>query len=113
MEQVSGRPLSWFFDQWLTRAGIPVVAGGWRYDTAAREVVLELWQTQTEDAFRLPIEVGLTMPDGQMRVERVELAERNSRLTLPSEAAPVAVTLDPNTWVLMQAGPFVRREGQR
>jgi aminopeptidase N len=113
MEQVSGRPLSWFFDQWLTRAGIPVVAGGWRYDSAGRQVVLELSQTQTEDAFRLPIEVGLTMPDGQMRVERVELAERNSRLTLASEAAPVTVTLDPNTWVLMQAGPFVRREGQR
>jgi aminopeptidase N len=108
MEQASGRPLSWFFDQWLTRAGIPVVAGGWRYDAAARQVVLELSQTQTGDPFRLPVEVGLTMPDGQTRVEHVELAERNSRLTLPSEAAPVAVTLDPNTWVLMRTGPFVR-----
>jgi aminopeptidase N len=108
MEQASGRPLSWFFDQWLTRAGIPVVAGGWRYDAAARQVVLELSQTQTGDPFRLPVEVGLTMPDGQTRVEHVELAERNSRLTLPSEAAPVAVTLDPNTWVLMRTGPFLR-----
>jgi aminopeptidase N len=107
MEQASGRPLAWFFDQWLTRAGIPTVSGGWRYDAATRQVVLDLSQTQTEDTFRLPIEVGLTMANGQMRVERVELAERNSRFTLPSESAPVAVTLDPNTWVLMQAGPFV------
>ena len=27
MEQASGQQLSWFFDQWLNRAGIPAVTG--------------------------------------------------------------------------------------
>ena len=65
MEQASGQQLSWFFDQWLNRAGIPIVAGSWRYDAMARQVEIELSQTQTGDAYRLPIEVGITEPGRQ------------------------------------------------
>ena len=109
MEQASGQQLSWFFDQWLNRAGIPAVSGGWRYDATAGEIDIELSQTQTEDAYRLPIDIGISQPDGQVRVERVDLAGRSGRFRLRAATAPTAVTLDPNTWVLMQAGPFVRR----
>jgi hypothetical protein len=51
----------------------------------------------------------MTGPDGQVRVERVDRAERTARFTLKAEAEPRALTLDPNTWVLMQAGPFAKR----
>ena len=109
MEQASGQQLSWFFDQWLNRAGIPIVAGSWRYDAMAREVDVELSQTQTGDAYRLPIDVGMTEPVGKVRVERVDLAGRTGRFRLKSEVEPRALTLDPNTWVLMQAGPLAKR----
>jgi aminopeptidase N len=108
MEQASGQQLSWFFDQWLNRAGIPAVSGTWRYDAAARQVEIELSQTQTGDAYRLPIDVGMTGPGGKVRVERVDLAGRTGRFTLSAEAEPRALTLDPNTWVLMQTGPLTR-----
>jgi aminopeptidase N len=108
MEQASGQQLSWFFDQWLNRAGIPAVGGSWRYDAAARQVEIELSQTQTGDAYRLPIDVGMTEPGGKVRVERVDLAGRTGRFTLNADAEPRALTLDPNTWVLMQAGPLTR-----
>ena len=67
-------------------------------------------QTQTGDAYRLPIDVGMTEPGGKVRVERVDLAGRTGRFTLKAEAEPRALTLDPNTWVLMQAGPLRGRE---
>jgi aminopeptidase N len=108
MEQASGQQLSWFFDQWLNRAGIPAVSGSWRYDAAARQVEIELSQTQTGDAYRLPIDVGMTEPGGKVRVERVDLAGRTGRFTLNVDAEPRALTLDPNTWVLMQAGTLTR-----
>jgi aminopeptidase N len=108
MEQASGQQLSWFFDQWLSRAGIPAVTGTWRYDAAAQRVEIELSQTQTGDAYRLPIDVGMTEPAGKVRVERVDLAGRTGRFTLNADAEPRALTLDPNTWVLMQAGPLTR-----
>ena len=109
MEQASGQQLSWFFDQWLNRAGIPTVAGSWRYDAAARQVEIELSQTQAADAYRLPIDVGITQPDGKVRVERVDLAGRTGRFRVEADVEPGTLTLDPNTWVLMQAGPFAKR----
>jgi aminopeptidase N len=109
MEQASGQQLSWFFDQWLNRAGIPEVSGGWRYDAAAKQIQVELSQTQTGDIYRLPIEIGVAPPDGQVRVERVELTGRTGRFVVKADAEPRTVTLDPNTWVLIQPGPFVRR----
>ena len=109
MEQASGQQLSWFFDQWLNRAGHSDRAASWRYDAAARQVEIELSQTQTGDAYRLPIDVGITEPGGKVRVERVDLAGRTGRFRLKADVEPGALTLDPNTWVLMQAGPFAKR----
>ena len=34
MEQASGQDLSWFFAQWLTRSGVPALAGGWYFDAS-------------------------------------------------------------------------------
>jgi aminopeptidase N len=109
MERASGQPLSWFFGQWLNRAGIPTVGGSWHYDAGTKRLQVELSQTQPEEAYRLPIDVGLMWPDGRVAVERVDLSGRSGRFSLACDGEPASVTLDPNTWVLMQAGPFVRR----
>ena len=66
-------------------------------------------QTQAEEAYRLPIDIGITQADGQVRIERVDFAGRTGRFRLKADAEPLAVAVDPNTWVLMQPGPFVRR----
>ena len=104
MEEHSGAGLSWFFKQWLKRPGSPVIEGGWRYDPAARRIEIDLVQSQPGEAYRLPLEVGLTI-DGapQMRVERVELTEKRQRFQIQADKEPSSVILDPNTWVLMEA----------
>src|SRR5688572_11540907 len=38
MEQAAGAPLSWFFEQWLTRPGMPSLRGSWRYDAGAKRI---------------------------------------------------------------------------
>jgi aminopeptidase N len=42
---VSGKPLDWFFTQWLTRAGVPRLAGWWRYNAERKQVEVTLSQT--------------------------------------------------------------------
>ena len=37
MEETSGADLGWFFQQWLLRAGSPVVSGGWKYNRRRKE----------------------------------------------------------------------------
>ena len=57
MEQVSGQDLAWFFRQWLNRSGVPAIEGTWRYDAAAKQVVVTVRQTQAADPFRFSLGV--------------------------------------------------------
>jgi aminopeptidase N len=98
MEEVSGEDLGWFFEQWLNRAGSPVVEGGWRYDAGAKKIVIELAQKQPGDAYRLKLDVGVAD-----RVERVEMTRKEQRFEIVADKDPILVTLDPDTEVLMDA----------
>jgi len=102
MEENSGLELSWFFQQWLARAGSPVIEGNWVYDAQTRRVVVELTQVQSAEAYRLPLEIGFTI-DGAPKIEKVELTRKQQRFEIAADKEPVAVTLDPNTRVLMEA----------
>lgn len=102
MEENSGLELSWFFQQWLARAGSPVVEGAWAYDAQTKRVVIELTQMQTGEAYHLPLEIGFTI-DGAVKIEKVEMTTKRHRFEIAADKEPVTVTLDPNTWVLMEA----------
>lgn len=108
MERAAGRDLSAFFTQWLYRGGVPRFSGTWSWDARAKQVTVELRQTQAGEPFRMPIEVGVTGADGVMRVERVEVSGMSTRVTIAAAAAPVSVVLDPNVKALF-GGEIVRR----
>lgn len=106
MEEVSGADLGWFFQQWVYRAGSPVVEGGWTYDAAAKKIVVDLAQTQAGDFYRLPLEVSVK---GQRtRIEKIEMTGKQQKFEIAAEEEPAAVVLDPDTWMLMDA-KFVKR----
>ena len=122
MEETSGQELGWFFSQWLRRAQSPVVEGTWRYDATSKRVVIELRQTQPGDAYRLNLQFGVTAvpapppqnaaagaarppgvaqaPAPQLRVERLEMTQKEQRLEIAVDAEPISVTLDPDAWLM-------------
>jgi aminopeptidase N len=104
MEESSGKDLSWFFAQWLKRAGSPVLEGSWRYEREEKRLSIELAQRQTGEPYRLPLEIGIAT-DGATspRIERIELTQPNQRFQFSVEKPPTAVTLDPNCWALVNA----------
>ena len=108
MEQASGTELSWFFDQWLRRGGMPQLEGSWRYDATAKVIVIELAQVQPGPAYRLPLDVGVTNGNGPVRIERIELTQPGGRFTIAADREPQSVVLDPNTWVLMASPVFTK-----
>jgi aminopeptidase N len=110
MEQASGVELGWFFDQWLKRPGMPTLDGTWRYDAAARQIAIELRQTQPGEPYRLPLEIGVARGDGAPAIHRIELAEVTGRITIAADTEPTAVSIDPNTWVLMSRADLVRKQ---
>ena len=107
MEEVSGQDLRAFFAQWLTRSGVPQVSGSWRFDAAAKHVVVTLRQTQTSDPFTFPLDVGLiTGSTLTPAVRQVQVMGRESTFMLPAETEPAAVVLDPGLWLLAEFGSF-------
>ncbi len=111
MEEASGQDLRWFFDQWLHRNLSPVVTATWSYDASAKQVVIDLAQTQAGEPYRVALDVGV-LPDttgAPMRVTRVEMTQAKQRITIPSASAPRDVVLDPNTWLLMDPPRVVRQ----
>jgi aminopeptidase N len=104
MEGASGQDLAWFFRQWLNRPGHPVIEGDWRYDAAAKSVVVDLAQTQPGDPYRLPLELGLWRGDSpEVRTEKVEMDQRRQQFRIQTAEEPSRVALDPNGWTLMES----------
>ena len=109
-EADAGRPLDWFFEQWVHQPGHPVLEHRWETSEDGAELILTVAQTQSPDwpTFRFPLDVeivGSTSADGaatagNTRRERVELRQRTHTFRFPVDAPPAAVVLDPDGWLL-------------
>jgi len=96
------RDLSWFFHEWLNRGGILKLDGTWRYDTAAKAVVVSLDQTQTTGLYKMPIDIAVTA--SSTTATRVWIDQAHTTATIPVTAEPATVEIDPHVWVtLMRA----------
>lgn len=105
LEDVSGRELAWFFDQWCQRPGCPeiTVKGSWANGDLAT-LHLDITQTQPIDgytpAFRLTLPIRITTASGEVVERLVEMRERSASLAVPLGAEPVMVEVDPRATVL-------------
>jgi aminopeptidase N len=105
IERAAGTKLGWFFDQWLRRPGYASLTIGWRYDHAARRVVLDVDQDPRVAPYRFPLSIDLTDAAGAVHRVRVEIAaERSAHVTIPLElgAAPRALAFDPAVELLAE-----------
>ena len=109
IEEVSGKPLRAFFRQWVYTPGQPVIKGSWTY--AAGVLTVELHQAQaTDTVYTTALDIGIVTDRGAApKVEVVQLVQRDQTFTISLDKEPLDVVLDPNTWLLMQAGEFARK----
>ena len=102
LEAESGLDLAVFFRQWLHRPGLPELSIGWGWDEAAGQAVLDVAQVQAGEPYELDLELAFRVGE---RVERrtvaLHRAKETLRVGLP--AAPEAVEVDPEGWLLHTA----------
>lgn len=99
MEGHAGRPLDWFFREWIYEPGFPAYDAAWHWDEASKRLRLRVRQTQAGTPFRMPLEVEFKHGD-ETRREIVEVSGREQTFDFQLERRPQAVALDPDEWVL-------------
>ena len=108
LEQVSAKDLKWFFAQWLTRGGNPTIETAWKYEPARQAIDLTIRQTHSGDPYTLSIDVRIVTASGT-RVETVRVDSAAATTSVPVDAEPTAVVVDPHTSLLADIRP-VKRE---
>jgi aminopeptidase N len=58
-EEVTGRDLNWYWNQWYYGAGNPNLDIAYSYDAAARKVQVIVKQTQANKVFKLPVAIDI------------------------------------------------------
>ncbi|HEY4612629.1 MAG TPA: M1 family aminopeptidase, partial [Bacteroidota bacterium] len=101
MEQHAGRPLGWFFQQWIFRSGHPIIEATWKWNPGAKTVTLRLNQTHAGDVFQVPLEVTLTV-SSSVKQEIVRMTQKQQSFTFSLNAKPSLVSIDPDEWMLKE-----------
>ena len=100
-EAVSGRDLDAFFQQWIYGEYYPHYRSGWTSAAAGGgyDVTLNLEQIQSWQLFKMPLDVTITTAAGE-RTFVVGDSLAAQTFTLHVDAAPTAVAVDRDDWVL-------------
>lgn len=110
-EQVAGTDLDYFFQQWIYEPYFPVYRWGYAVTPVqgGYSLYLEIRQTQSQVSaeynhlYKMPIDIRARYGDGSTQTFVVwdSLAVQSFRL--PLAQSPVAVSFDPDNWILKQA----------
>lgn len=106
MEEVSGRDLNWFFDQWFFGKGHPILDIHYGYDAPVNETVVKITQNQFAAGmpaiFEFPVAIRIFLPDGSVREEKAWIREREAELRFSVPEKPLLVLFDPERVLLCE-----------
>ncbi|MEO0107619.1 MAG: M1 family aminopeptidase [candidate division WOR-3 bacterium] len=107
LEQVTGRDLRCFFDEWVYQAGYPQYQIGWHAvpDSSGYQLRLDIAQSngpQAPDCFHIPLELSVRLPSKETLVV-VPIDSNPQRYAIALSASPLSVSADPNSWVLQRS----------
>jgi aminopeptidase N len=109
MEKASDKDLKLFFKQWLYQPINPTINAVWKYDPAAKKIVLQLTQSQSGDyLFNTPVEIGYyKLGATSPTILKMNLTRQQEVFSFPLSAAPEKVELDPRN-VLLNNGNLTK-----
>jgi aminopeptidase N len=116
LAESTGRNLEPFFDQWVYKPGHPVIDYTWRYDDAAKQVVVNVSQVQdTKDGTPIyTFKCGYALVGGSAGVQSgvLQVDKDKAEIRLPASSKPDAFLLDPAHDILMERKPKQWQAGE-
>jgi len=120
IEEATGQPMDWFFDQWVYKMGHPVFRVTQDYDATNRLLTLKVRQEQRPDPesqypqaglFQTPVDIEIVTATTR-RIDRVQLeAKEEQILKFQVDSEPLLVNFD-NEGTLIKELVFVKTTGQ-
>jgi aminopeptidase N len=103
MEEVSGKSLGRFFDQWVHKAGHPEIDIVLTWERGVLTVAAKQTQSTTDGVpgcFELPLDLDLGDADGSVARRTVRISERQQTFSLPVPQRPAFVVVDPGARII-------------
>lgn len=98
MEEISGKNLDTFFQQWIYTKGYPEIKWGWNYEK--NKLFVDIEQVQEHATFSFPLEIQIGNEQG--RTFTLDVVGKKTIFEIPMKEAPKSLTLDPNVWLLFE-----------
>lgn len=98
-EQMSGKELDPFFNQWVMQAGQPEIEASWSFSNG--QLNLQIDQKQKEN-FVFDLEVKITYADGSSEIRTIPVTQKSLSWTPELNSKPAKIELDPEVWLLFE-----------
>jgi len=112
VQEVTGEDYGWFFDQWLLKAGHPVLEVSTHFNSSAGILHVTVEQVQGDSngvpVYRLPFTIGVTTAAGKT-TEQVELTKAKQVFSIKVNEAPLMVRFDEGD-ILLKEWTFNKTE---
>lgn len=108
-ENVSGKDLAWFFDEWVYKGGVPYYRYGWQQIQMDTQHWLRLFIQQYQTSyplFKMPIDITVTTSTSS-QTHRVTHWAPSQWYVLPVDGTVTKVEFDKDTWILRGDGANV------
>ncbi len=99
MEEVSGKNLTIFFEQWLYKTVHPILKTNWIYHTNKVRLIVDQIQ---ETAFDFLLDVELIHPDGTSEIKTIFVQTKSAPFVIETTGPVKEIKLDPNTQLLFE-----------
>lgn len=107
VQQVSGKNLELFFNQWLYQVGQPKLNVNWSYQHKMIEINIEQVQ-EFKTIFSFPLSVKFNFKDHSSFVKTFDISKKIESFEIPSDKELISIVLDPNTDLLFEFGTIKR-----
>ena len=102
-EKISGKDLSWFFNQWYFGYGNPTVKVEKNYDTAKKLLTVKITQLQSEDLyFQFPLDIDIYQDNKPIRHTVWVDARQENTFSFSLSKTPNLVNINPEGIVVME-----------
>jgi len=105
-EDITGKDLRFFFDQWYLSSGHPKIEMSHSFDATSQELVINISQTQTEattpPVFQFPLAIDIYDEDKLMTQIDTWIDDRTNEIRIPATKDAFLVHFDPEHTILTE-----------